>query len=337
LSTATVRTANVTGTAALLRIESLRKAYPGSNNPALIDVDLEIARGSCFGLLGPNGAGKTTLISILSGIRRADSGRVRLCMDSGQWIDCGACSADAARLIGLVPQELAFYPTLTVHDNLAFFGAMHGLRGAALRRGMAAGAAIGRLEAFLEQRAETLSGGLQRRLNLAIGLVHSPLLLVLDEPATGVDAQSRLYVLEELGRLKAAGTTILYTSHYLDEVQQICDSLAVIDHGRIIAHGALVDLLREDLVTLRFAQAPTGQLLQALKALPAVTDLRQEGVLLALVNSDPAATLSAALARARECGAVVAEASMGRRTLAELFFQLTGTQLRDHSDNAPTY
>jgi ABC-2 type transport system ATP-binding protein len=268
----------------LLRIEALSKTYSGAGRPALMSVDLDIQRGSCLGLLGPNGAGKTTLISILTGTRRADGGAVRLLAESGHWINCGADFADAAPLIGLVPQELAFYPTLTVRDNLAFFGAMHGLKGTALRGRLAAGAAIGRLSEFLDRRAETLSGGLQRRLNLAIGLMHNPVLLVLDEPAVGIDAQSRLFVLEELCKLKAAGTTIIYASHYLDEVQQICDSLAIIDHGRIIAQGLLVDLLKDDLVTLRLAEAPSAQLLQALNSLPAVTGVRQADMRLALLN-----------------------------------------------------
>jgi ABC-2 type transport system ATP-binding protein len=317
-----------------VRIESLCKSYRGASRPALLNVNLEIAAGSCFGLLGPNGAGKTTLISILSGILGSDSGRVRLCTGADRWVDCGLGSTAAAKLIGLVPQDLAFYPSLTVRENLAFFGAMHGLKGSALSQGSDASIAIGRLEAFCDQRAETLSGGLRRRLNLAIGLIHSPRLLVLDEPSVGVDAQSRQFVLEELLRLKATGTTILYTSHYLDEVQQICDAFAILDRGRVVAQGALAELLKDDLVTLRLAGAPTAQLLQALTAIPSVRGLRQLGCLLALVNSDPAATLAAALAVLRDSGTIVAEASMGTRTLEQLFFQLTGAQLRDQCDDA---
>jgi ABC-2 type transport system ATP-binding protein len=324
----------VTAQPAFVRIEGLCKSYRGASSAALLDVSLDIPRGSCFGLLGPNGAGKTSLISILTGILRADSGRVRLCASSDRWVDCGPGCSEAAKLIGLVPQGLAFYPTLTVRENISCFGAMHGLQGSALRRGCAASVAIGRLEAFRDQRAETLSGGLQRRLNLAIGLVHAPRLLVLDEPTAGVDAQSRRFVLEELVKLKAAGTTILYTSHHLDEVQQICDTLAIIDRGRVIAQGALAELLKDDLVTLRLASTPTPHFLQALTVLPSVHALRRSGAWLALVNSDPSATMSAALAAAHDSGTIVAEASMGRRTLDELFFQLTGTQLRDHGEDA---
>jgi ABC-2 type transport system ATP-binding protein len=324
----------MTASLPLVRIESVTKSYRGASAPALLDVTLDIAAGSCLGLLGPNGAGKTTLISILSGVLRADSGRVRLCAPGNRWIDSEPGSSEVADLISLVPQDLAFYPTLTVSENLDFFGAMHGLGGASLRRGTDAGITIGRLQAFRDQRAQTLSGGLQRRLNLAIGLVHGPRLLVLDEPAVGIDAQSRQFVLEELVRLKSAGTTIVYTTHYLEEVQQICDTLAIIDRGRVIALGGLADLLRDDLVTLRLGSTPSPQLLQALTAIPSVRGLRQSGALLALINSDPAATLSAALMLARDRGITVDEASMGRRTLNELFFQLTGAQLRDRGDDA---
>jgi ABC-2 type transport system ATP-binding protein len=326
--------AKMTASLPLVRIESVSKSYRGASAPALLDVNLDIAAGSCLGLLGPNGAGKTTLISILSGVLQADSGRVRLCASGNRWADYELGSSEAADLISLVPQELAFYPTLTVAENLDFFGAMHGLRGAALRRGTDAGIAIGRLQGFRDHRARTLSGGLQRRLNLAIGLVHAPRLLVLDEPAVGLDAQSRQFVLEELVRLKTAGTAIVYTTHYLEEVQQICDTLAIIDRGRVIALGRLADLLRDDLVTLRLGSTPPAQLLQALTAIPSVHGLRQSGALLALINSDPAATLSAALTLARDSGIIVNEASMGRRTLNELFFQLTGAQLRDHGEDA---
>jgi ABC-2 type transport system ATP-binding protein len=324
----------VTTAPALVSIESLCKTYRGAHRPALAGVSLEIQAGTCFGLLGPNGAGKTTLISILTGILAADSGRARLQKASSHWVDCGIGSTEAGELIGLVPQELAFYPTLTVRENLCYFGAMRGLRGDALRRRTDASLAIGRLEPLRHQRAETLSGGLQRRLNLAIGVIHTPRLLVLDEPTVGVDAQSRLFILEELARLKAAGTTILYTSHYLDEAQQLCDALAVMDHGRVVAQGQQAELLQDELVTMRLRSAPTPAFLQALSAIPTVRDTRQAGLWLALVSRDPAATLSAALEVARGSGTVIAEASMGKRSLEALFFQLTGTQLRDEGNDA---
>jgi ABC-2 type transport system ATP-binding protein len=324
----------MTASVALVRITSLTKTYRGGTQPALSSVDLEIPEASCFGLLGPNGAGKTTLVSILCGIRRADSGSIRVRDASGRWLECGARTGGArtggvAGLIGLVPQELAFYPTLTVLENLRYFGTLHGLRGSRLRERTGASLAIARLEAHGGQRAEALSGGLQRRLNLAIGVIHAPPLLVLDEPTVGVDSQSRRFVLEELARLREGGTTILYTSHYLDEVEQLCDRLAVIDHGRVVAQGSREDLLRDSVVTLRLAARPPAVLLEQLAAIPSVSALHHDETALTLASHDPEATLAAAMQAARRNDVPLVEASMGRRSLETLFFRLTGAQMRD--------
>ncbi len=315
----------------LVRIAALGRTYPGAATAALQAVDLEIPQGCCFGLLGPNGAGKTTLVSILCGIQRADSGSISLCGPDGHWRECGPRADGVAAQVGLVPQALAFYPSLTVRENLSHFGRLQGICAARLRERVAASLAIGRLEGHAGQRAETLSGGLQRRLNLAIGVIHAPPLLVLDEPTVGVDAQSRRFLLDELARLNAAGTTILYTSHYLDEVEQLCDRLAVIDHGRVVAQGSRDDLLKGDLVVLRTATPPPDALLDDLAALPSVGALRHEGTLLSVTSADPSACLAASLHAARTRGVALVEASLGRRSLESLFFQLTGAQLRDEA------
>lgn len=315
----------------LVRVAALCKTYPGAAVAALQSVDLEIPERSCFGLLGPNGAGKTTLVSILCGIQRAGSGSISLRDAEGRWLECRPRAAGVAALVGLVPQTLAFYPTLTVRENLSHFGRLQGLSGPLLEERVQASLAIGRLESHAGQRAETLSGGLQRRLNLAIGVIHAPPLLVLDEPTVGVDAQSRRFLLEELARLNAAGTTIIYTSHYLDEVEQLCDRLAVIDHGRVVAQGSRDDLLKGDLVVLRTAASLPAGLLEAIAALPTVSALRHEGTLLSVTSSDPSACLAASLQAARDRGVALVEASIGRTSLETLFFQLTGAQLRDEA------
>ncbi len=259
---------------AILTVAALVKTYRGARVRALDGIDLTIPEGSFFGLLGPNAAGKTTLISILCGILDAESGSVRIRTAAGDQLDPRAARA----FVGLVPQDLAFYPTLDVLGNLRFFGAMHGLRGRTLAQRIDACVTLGRLEGVIGQRAETLSGGLKRRLNFALGMLHAPRLLILDEPTAGMDTQSRHFLREELKQLNANGTTILYTSHYLEEVEQLCDQVAIIDHGKVIAHGTLADLL---------AQIP------------------------AVPTANPAT-----------------------RDLQSLYFQLTGTRLRDgHSDH----
>jgi ABC-2 type transport system ATP-binding protein len=304
-----------------IAIEGLRKTYRGAVQPALDGIDLTVADGD----LGPNGAGKTTLISILCGLFAPTSGQIRVRTPGGDWL-----APRAARgFFGLVPQELAFYPTLSVVENLRYFGAMHGLAGSALRDGVERALAVGRLQSMQDRRADTLSGGLKRRLSLAIGVVHSPSLLVLDEPTAGVDAQSRRFLGDELKRLNAAGMTIIYTSHYLDEVQQLCNTVAVIDHGRVVAEGALHEMLQQDVVTLGFAVPPPSAFVTSLSAIPTVTAVRCDGCQAALVTASPAATLSAALAVADRYGMAATEATMGHRDLEALFFQLTGKALRD--------
>jgi len=222
----------------MLNIEALSFRYPGRDGTVLDDVTLAVPDKGIFGLLGPNGAGKTTLISILAGQLRGATGEIAF----------GGEALDQARrrrphCLGLVPQEYAFYPMLTCLENLRFFGGVQGLRGARLAQRIEAVAAFARIEGVLPRRAGQLSGGLKRRLNLAIGLLTEPDLILLDEPAVGVDPQSRAFLLESIRSLAAEGRIILYTSHYMEEVQSICDHVAIIDHGRVLVSGALPEVL----------------------------------------------------------------------------------------------
>jgi len=221
--------------APLIDITGLTKIYHGGQRPALDDLALSVPAGRFFGLLGPNGAGKSTLISILCGVLAPTRGAVRV---------AGGDPRAVRAEIGLVPQELALYPTLTARENLEFFGRMQGLRGERLRRRIDTCLGIARLADRADQRAETYSGGLKRRLNLVIGLIHEPRLLILDEPTVGIDPQSRHFIHESLRALHAAGLTLVYSTHYMEEAEQLCDDLAIIDHGRILARGTVAELLR---------------------------------------------------------------------------------------------
>ena len=209
----------------MLSIDSVSFSY--GDVQVLDRVSLAIPDGSIFGLLGPNGAGKTTLISILCGLRRPAAGRVSV----------------EHRAIGLVPQELAFYPMLTVRENLRFFGGVQNLGGARLRERVDAVVAFAQLDGVLGRRAAQLSGGLKRRLNLAIGLLTEPDLVLLDEPTVGVDPQSRAFLLESIRAMRSPARHILYTSHYMEEVEAICDHVAIIDGGRVLAAGTLAAVL----------------------------------------------------------------------------------------------
>lgn len=220
----------------VIEIQDLRFRYPGAEREALAGLTLSVRPASLFGLLGPNGSGKTTLISILTGLQSAASGQARI---EGKLLPDASVHGFSA----LVPQDYAFYPRLTVAENLAFFGGVLGLHGAELAARLSEVMEVAGLQDHAGKRAEHLSGGLKRRLNLAIGLLNRPRLLFLDEPTVGIDPQSRQFILAALKRLNAAGTTVVYTTHYMDEVQQLCDSIGVLDEGKLLAQGSLEELL----------------------------------------------------------------------------------------------
>ncbi len=221
----------------MIQIRHLYKHYDGV--PVLNDISLGFGRGRITGLLGPNGAGKTTLVSILSGIVKKDDGEVIV-----DGLDLDAELRAVKSRNGIVPQTLAYYPTLTAHENLMYFGALYGLSGRRLRERVDYCAHAGSLHDFLHKRANKYSGGMKRRLNLAIGLLNDPAILYLDEPTVGVDPQTRSYMLETIRAInRDRGTTIVYTSHYMDEIEQISDDIAIIDEGRIILSGEKGELL----------------------------------------------------------------------------------------------
>ena len=211
--------------------------YPGQANPILTDFHLRVEPGEWFGLLGPNGAGKTTLFSLLAGLRHDYQGQVLI---HGEPM----ARANRQGRIGLVPQEIALYSRLTVRENLRFFGAMLGLGGERLRRRIEACLEVAQLADRADAPAGTCSGGMRRRLNLAIGLLAEPNLLFLDEPTVGVDPQSRHLIHQELARLNRSGVTIVHTTHAMDEAQELCSRLAILDAGRIVSQGRPAELLR---------------------------------------------------------------------------------------------
>jgi ABC-2 type transport system ATP-binding protein len=219
-----------------LRVEGLSKRY--GTTQAVAELSFDIAQGEVFGLLGPNGAGKTTTIAMLATQRRPCGGDAMLFGHSVR------DEPSAVRqIIGLAPQEIALYPRLTAAENLQFFGRIYGVKGARLASRVDQLLSFVGLEAHRDNYVGTFSGGMQRRLNLAAALVHEPKLLLLDEPTAGVDPQARSHILELVGRLRAAGAAILYTTHYMEEAQQLCDRLGIMDQGKMVAMGTLDALL----------------------------------------------------------------------------------------------
>lgn len=220
------------GNAALV-LHGLTKIYKGNNRPALNNISLTIDRGHIFGLLGPNGAGKTTMIRILCGLLSATSGEVFI---SG--LSVNEKLREIRRIIGVVPQEIALYPTLTAYENLSVYGGICGLNAKSLKLRMEELLPVFGLEKSLHSRVDRFSGGMKRRLNLMVGMLHNPHLLFLDEPTVGVDVQSKKVILENLVSTNRAGTTIIYTSHYLEEAENLCTDIAILDEGQIIARGS---------------------------------------------------------------------------------------------------
>lgn len=222
-----------------IEIRDLSKTYRGNDRPAVDRLSLTIPRGVIFGLLGPNGAGKTTLIHILCGLRAFDAGEATVCSYSLR-----RQLKEIKPLIGVVPQDIALYPTLTAWENLHIFGGILGLRGVTLKKRINELLDFFGLEPHKHRRTEKYSGGMKRRLNLIAGLLHNPDILFLDEPTVGVDVQSKSLILENLQLISRSGSTLIYTSHYLEEAEALCTQVAFIDEGRILAQGTPAELIR---------------------------------------------------------------------------------------------
>ena len=224
-----------------IEIKSLHKRYMGADKDSLCGVNLRIARGDKYGILGPNGAGKTTLISILCGIFDQSAGQVTYKM-SGEPVDFQMMR----KTIGFVPQEYSFYPELSPYQNLEYFGAMYKLSPRVIKERANQILDVLGLYDAKKRRVESFSGGMKRRVNLAIGIIHSPAILFLDEPTVDVDVQSKMANIRFLNELNRKGTTIIYTSHHLDEAQEFCNTIALIDRGKIILKGPTQKLLYEN-------------------------------------------------------------------------------------------
>jgi ABC-2 type transport system ATP-binding protein len=212
----------------MLEVSGLSKSYGG--RVALADVSFAASEGSTVGLLGPNGAGKSTAVNIIAGILRPDRGEVRV---AGERVTHD--TAPAKQLIGFVPQDLALFDELSARDNLALCGALYGLRGTRLGGRIASVLDLVGLTDRSGEPVGAFSGGMKRRLNIAAALLHEPRLLLLDEPTVGVDPQSRNAIFDNLGTLKRAGLTLLYTTHYMEEAERLCDRVVIVDHGQVLA------------------------------------------------------------------------------------------------------
>lgn len=309
----------------VLVVEDLQRRF--GDLVAVDGVSFRIAPGETFGLIGPNGAGKTTTISMVVGLLRPDAGRVAV-MGLPMSVD----AIEAKARIGLVPQELAIYPELTARENLAYFGRLQGLRGKQLSARVDEVLNLVGLSERAKSLSKTYSGGMKRRLNIGIGLLHRPRLLILDEPTVGVDPQSRHSILESIEDLSVEGMAVLYTTHYMEEAERLCDRIAIIDSGRIQAEGT-----RDELITLtggvdHIRLGGSGDLAGAaiaLRALPAVArvDTERDGLLLS-VHDAPRA-IADVVQGATAAGMELRAVEITRPDLESVFLHVTGKALRD--------
>ncbi|MFN8545488.1 MAG: ABC transporter ATP-binding protein [Candidatus Binatia bacterium] len=306
-------------------ITNLRRSYNGRE--AVCGISLEVNEGEIFGLLGPNGAGKTTTLSVVSTRIRPSSGDVWV-FDKHVVRDVH----DARRLLNVAPQEEALYPTLTAEENLAFFARLYGVPRGDRSQRIAEALEMVALTGRKDDRVSTYSGGMRRRLNLGCALVSAPRLVLLDEPTVGVDPQSRAHIFDAVRTLRGRGITILYTTHYLEEAENLCDRIAIMDEGRVVALGTLPELIARshasEVIELRLAQPPAD--LRAVEALDGVQRVELAGTELRVFTSRAQQVL------ARLCGNAalldhqsIVQTRVTPITLENVFIELTGKELRD--------
>jgi ABC-2 type transport system ATP-binding protein len=309
----------------LLSVENLIKSY--GTRRAVDGVSFKVLTGQTVGLLGPNGAGKSTTVSMLCGLLRPDSGQARL---GGEPITVGASSVK--RRIGLVPQDLALFEDLSARENLRLFGALYGLKGTQLSERIEHVLRLVNLLDRARDKPMTFSGGMKRRLNIAAALLHDPELLILDEPTVGVDPQSRNAIFDTLEALQAQGRALIYTSHYMEEVERLADHIVIIDHGKVLADESPAELHRrlkaKALLRVELAEPAGDGVLAALRTHAGVTALTIDAATLDIGLNDNADAMPV-LDWLQRNGQRALHFATARTSLEDIFLNLTGRTLRD--------
>ncbi|MCZ7543632.1 MAG: ABC transporter ATP-binding protein [Anaerolineae bacterium] len=315
--------------APIIHIQDLRKQYdPPRGVLAVQDVDLDIEEGEIFSFLGPNGAGKTTTISMISGLLTPTSGDAVI---GGYSITQSPMAVK--ELIGVVPQEIALYPTLTGRQNLRFFGQLYGLGGAELDRRVDEVLEFIDLTEHANVKVEKYSGGMKRRVNIGVGLLHNPKIVYMDEPTVGVDPQSRRRILDTVKQLnQERGMTVLYTTHYMEEAQELSDRVGIIDHGEMIAVGTVGQLIsqigEEDRLVLR-VDAINDAFLDGLRKIEGVTDVSGADGEVCVLAKRGRKAMPAAIHVAGETGVLIESVRIEEPDLEAVFLYLTGRALRE--------
>ncbi len=309
----------------VLVVDGLQRSF--GDLKAVDGVSFHIAAGETYGLLGPNGAGKTTAISMIAGLIAPDAGSVTV-----MGLPMTPGDVEPKRHIGLVPQDLAIYPELTARENLAFFGRLHGMGGAELKARTDEVLELIGLADRAKDAVKEYSGGMKRRLNIGIGLLHKPSLLILDEPTVGVDPQSRNAILESVEALSGEGMAVLYTTHYMEEAERLCDRIAILDTGRVQAEGTRDELIRltGGVDTIRISgSGDLSAAAEALDGIPGVEKVVADRHTLVLTVRDAPRAVTAIVTSATAAGLTLRDVEISRPDLESVFLVLTGKALRD--------
>jgi len=311
----------------IVEVAHLQKNY--GDNQAVKDVSFTIEEGEVFSLLGPNGAGKTTTISMLSCLLEPSAGDASIAGHSIR-----RQPMEVKRVIGVVPQEIALYEDLSARENLMFWGRMAGMSGAALKRRVDEVLAQIGMREKSNQRVKTYSGGMKRRVNIGVGLLHQPRILFMDEPTVGIDPQSRRNILDSIKELNRQGMTILYTTHYMEEAEELSHRVGIIDHGQLIALGAQAELTKmigqQDTLRLHLAEGADAEALAAaLRTLPNVLQVSTRDRELILLVPEAETAISPVIVKADQLQVKVRSVDMQEPNLEAVFLHLTGRALRD--------
>lgn len=299
----------------MITLDKISKSFAATK--ALHDVSLTLKEGSCFGLVGPNGAGKSTLIKIMLGILQQDKGTI----DTGN-----RQNQDWKETVGYVPQEICLHETLTVEQNLTFFAGLYGYKGKALQERINQTLAYVGLETKRKAKVTTFSGGMKRRLHIGCALIHEPKIILMDEPTVGIDPQSRNHILQMINDLKQANHTILYSSHYMEEVQKICDDIAFLDEGKVLLQMEMAALIEQHRTPTLFVQwqenyVPDEQLIENGDVQPFQRGYKFE-------YNNPLEAMEQIVHLSREHALTLEKLEWMQPSLEEIFFHFTGKELR---------